>query len=102
MNRLVNSHGGNLVRTMQALDGFKAKYGYWPTELYLSSETIGTLKKHLTIDGYRHLSNFVTIVTTEAEGIVAKGHGADEFDYSREGWSEKQPEVSAAVLLGMD
>ena len=40
MNRFVKSTGGNLVRIGQAIDGFKTKYGYWPTALQIDAETL--------------------------------------------------------------
>lgn len=103
MNRSVTNHGGNLVRILQALDGFKGKYGAWPSELHISQDTIDTIKNfHLTASGYRRLNGFVNIVVSGKEDIIAKGAGRRIFNYSTEGWERPEPEVGVAELLGFD
>ena len=104
MERFVKSAGGNLVRIGQAIDGFKTKYGYWPTALQADEETLNTLKKyHLTEEGFKQLSGFVSITpVTSGVSIVASGIGGDKFDYSREGWSGDPLEVGVLRLLGFE
>lgn len=103
MSKLVVKHGGNLVRIMQALDGFKGKYGIWPSELHMSQDSIDTIARfHLSTEGYRRLTAFVNIVTSKKEVIIAKGPGRRTFNYGDEGWAGPSPEVGAAELLGMD
>lgn len=101
MNDLVKNHGGNLVRVMQALDGFRSKYGYWPIEIHLSREAIEALHYHLTSEGYRRLDGFIKILEIDEEKIITKGLHSDIFDYGREGWELSPPKISAAEFLGM-
>ena len=104
MEKFVKSSGGNLVRIGQAIDGFKTKYGYWPTALQVDVETLSMLKKHhLTEEGFKQLSGFVPITPVTGDvSIVTIGIGEDKFDYSREGLSGDPLEVGVLRLLGFE
>lgn len=104
MERFVKSAGGNLVRIGQAIDGFKTKYGYWPTALQIDAETLDMVKKyHLTDEGFKQLSGFVPITPVTGDvSIVTIGIGEDKFDYSREGWSGDPLEIGILRLLSFE
>jgi hypothetical protein len=55
---IVRNNGGDLVRMLGALNGFKATHGSWPTELPISRITFSNLKEHrLTELGFTLLEN---------------------------------------------
>ena len=57
---IVRNNGGDLVRMLKALNGFKAKHGSWPTELLISRITFSNLREHhLTELGFTLLENKV-------------------------------------------
>ena len=60
---IVRNNGGDLVRVLEALNGFKAKHGSWPTELLISRVTLANLKEHhLTELGFALLENRVRLL----------------------------------------
>jgi len=41
----VRNNGGDPVRMLEALNGFKAKHGSWPTELLIPRATLSNLEE---------------------------------------------------------
>lgn len=101
MTLFIKSHGGILVRVLEAINGFKSKHGFWPSEMHINSETLKALSEvHLTKDGLRKLSGFLSILANDEVGIVTKGPDGSYFDYGVEGWQSSPPEVKVEELLG--
>ena len=87
------AEGGMLVRVFQAIDGFKAKFGYWPTTLEFDAETIDFLESEIfTPQGMTKLRSKLTLSIGEANKMIARGKGRDTFDYGSEGWEFLRPE----------
>lgn len=98
---IVKNNGGDLVRVLEALNGFKAKYGSWPTELLISPITLANLKEHhLTKLGFTLLENKVRLVNTTKGKLASRDDSGRTFDYDSEGWSRDRPEEPAEVWLG--
>lgn len=78
----VLAEGGNLVRTLQALDGFFAVHGRWPTQLQLYPECLIDLATwHLTPTGFYRLQSKVRLHVERETRIVARDEQGREFDY---------------------
>lgn len=108
MNKTIKSPGGITVRVIEALNGFKRKYGYWPSKLMAESELITFLATtSLTPLGFFLLQSKVELVAGSRGDIVATGRGSDSFSYGNEGWqgapgSEGTEAVDARTWLGLD
>ena len=103
MAKLLKCTGGSLTRMLQAIDGFRAKHGCWPKEIWVHrEELVNICEYHLTEEGVRRLLGFVTIVPRDRSGVFAKGPGRRSFDYGKEGWGENQPVIRIAELLGLE
>jgi 8-oxo-dGTP pyrophosphatase MutT (NUDIX family) len=96
--------GGITVRFIEALNGFKTKYDYWPSVLEAEAETIAFLaSQSLTPLGFFLLQSKVDLRIGEQGKILAKGKCGDVFDYGDEGWqSENGHKHDARQWLGLD
>jgi hypothetical protein len=104
MNRTIKSRGGILVRSMEALNGFKTKYGYWPSVLEADAGTIAVLATEcLTPLGFFLLQSKIDLVEGGEGHILSKGEVGDVFNYGDEGWqSESGHRHDAQTWLGLD
>ena len=98
---IVRNNGGDLVRVLEALNGFKTKHGSWPTELLISRVTLANLKEHhLTDLGFALLENRVRLLAVGDYKLVSRDDSGRTFDYDSEGWSGGRLEEPAEVWLG--
>ena len=104
MNNTIKSPGGITVRLIEALNGFKTKFGHWPTTLEAGAETIAFLATtSLTPLGFFLLQSKVNLVTGEQGKIIAKGARGEVFDYGNEGWQNSDGHRhDARHWLGLD
>lgn len=103
MKKLVKNSGGALIRVIQAINGFKIKYGIWPSNIYINAESLEAIKSHhLTPDGFRRLNGFININSTREIVVIAKGPSRRSFDYGLEEFDHKKIEIGIAELLGFD
>ena len=87
MSKLVISMGSNFTRVMESIDGFRQKYGRWPTQLVLGKDILYYLKnENLTEEGYKKFSEKFQIIEGNDFDIIAKGLDNKYFDYACEGW----------------
>ncbi|MDI1270496.1 MAG: hypothetical protein PSV40_15520 [Polaromonas sp.] len=102
--KTIKSSGGITVRFVEALNGFKTKFGYWPEVLEAEAATIAVLATEcLTPLGFFLLQSKVDVVAGVEGRILAKGRNGDIFDYGEEGW--KTPDghrQDARSWLGLD
>lgn len=93
-------HGGNLVRTLQALDGFMATHGCWPTRLQMSPECLTDLAvHHLTPLGFYRLQSKVRLEVSDELKLIARDESGRSFDYGLHGWDVKNLGLSAREWL---
>ncbi|MDP4078336.1 hypothetical protein [Acidovorax sp. A1169] len=104
MNKTIKSQGGITVRFIEALNGFKTKFGYWPETLEVSPETLAMLATTcLTPLGFFLLQSKVELVINADEKILAKGARGETFDYGEEGWQSPDGHRHDALMwLGLD
>lgn len=97
MSKFVKSGGGTLIRCLEAINGFKRKYGIWPSHLHVDSGTLYALVNfHLTEEGLERLCGFITVVSKSNINIKATDPDNRTFDYSTEGWPD-DPNTDADI-----
>jgi hypothetical protein len=104
MNKTIKYPGGITVRFIEALNGFKTKFGYWPTTLEAEAETIAFLATtSLTPLGFFLLQSKVDLITGTQGKILVKGDRGEVFDYGEEGWQNPDGHKhDARQWLGLD
>lgn len=94
--------GGNLVRTLQALDGFFAVHGSWPTRLQIPRECLADLAQwHLTTTGFHRLQSKVRLDVVDEMKIVASDAQGRVFDYGEHGFEVTNTSLPARRWLGL-
>ncbi|MEJ8845804.1 uracil-DNA glycosylase [Variovorax rhizosphaerae] len=102
MSETIKNEGGLTVRFIEALNGFKTKYGYWPERLEADAGTICALATScLTPLGFFLLQSKLDVAEGMSDRILAMGHEGDAFDYGEEGW-QGEHRHDARVWLGLD
>lgn len=102
MNKTIKSPGGLTVRLVEALNGFRTKFGYWPTSVEMEASSIGVLATGcLTPLGFFLVQSKVDLVVGDDGKILAKGRNGDVFDYGDEGWRGEH-QHDAYTWLGLD
>jgi len=90
--QVAKAFGGQLSRVLETLNGFKDKYGHWPTKLRLPTPAYEALRdKHLTRAGFEALQSKLELVAGENEHLVAEDEAGLKFDYTNEGWLGAKP-----------
>lgn len=83
--------GGYLARLLETLNGFKEKYGHWPTRMHLPAPAVEALRgSHLTPLGFQLLKARLQLVDGRGDKLLAEDDAGLGFDYSKEGWSGKR------------
>lgn len=97
----VRGDGGLLVRAMQAVDGFRAKYGTWPTVLEIDPEWWEVLRDaHLGPAAEANVRKRLEIRTTP-EVLRAGDPAGRSYDYLREAWRWRHPGEPARHWCGI-
>jgi hypothetical protein len=92
--------GGYLARVLETLNGFKDKYGHWPTTIHLSPTALEALRSHhLTPCGFQTLQSKLDLIVGENEVLMAEDKAGLAFEYAKEGWSGKRPPKGADEWL---
>jgi len=98
MNKMIKDAGGILQRVIEALNGFRTKFGYWPKNLEMEAETLAVLSTQLlTPSGFFLMQSRLTISVCHEPRIVATGSDGDMFDYGTEGWSSPHGHTHSAL-----
>lgn len=91
--------GGNIVRTLQAIDGFYATFGEWPTHLQMSADHLATLvTHHLSPRGFFKLQSKIKLVVEDGN-LIASATSGRTFNYSLNGWDVHNTGLSAREWL---
>ncbi len=102
MNKTIKESGGITWRIIEAINGFRTKFGHWPTVLEADQETIAHLATvSLTPLGFFLLQSKIELHVGDALKILAKDDSGRVFDYGEEGW-QSEHQHDARQWLGLD
>jgi hypothetical protein len=101
---MIKDAGGIFQRVIEALNGFRTKFGYWPKRLEMEAESLAVLSTQLlTPSGFFLMQSKLTISVCHAPQIVATGNDGHMFDYGTEGWSSPHGHTHSALKwLGLE
>lgn len=96
-----NGHDKNWIRLCAAIDGFRVRYGRWPTRVRIFPESLADIRDHLfTPDDYAQITSKVALVADQA-AMIAEDVQGGSYDYGHEGFPSELPTPSAAEWLGV-
>ena len=96
-----NGADKNWVRLCAAIDGFRARHKLWPTTIRLGKREYKDLQWMFTKESFGKLAEKLRFVTIDL-GMAAEDHEGRKYDYAKEGFSKKQPDITAKEWLGVE
>jgi len=93
-----NGSDKNWVRFCAAIDGYRSRYEQWPSKVRLYSDVIRDLRIILGKDGFSALESKLKLIPDDAP-IIAEDEEGRKYSYGDEGFSYKDPDVSARDWL---
>jgi hypothetical protein len=97
-----NGHDKNWIRLLGAIDGFRVRYGAWPTRVRIFPASLSNIRDHLFSAGlYAKLTQKVQLIADEAP-FVAEDDAGNSYSYGAEGFPAKRPNPSARDWLGVE
>ena len=100
MAAMPNGHDKNWYRLCGALDGFRSRYGRWPTRVCLPSIIMNDLRNLFAGRDFLTLTSKLQFVLDDAR-IVAADEDGGKYSYGDEGFPDHRPNPSAAEWLGV-
>ena len=96
-----NGHDAGWVRLCGAVDGFRARYGCWPTRILLSPTALAFFRDELfTAEDYARITDKVQFVPREG-ALIAQDDFGRTYNYWADGFPKKPPSPSASEWFGV-
>lgn len=90
--------GNRLVMTV---DGFRQRFGYWPSRLILSGETLDSLQHDIFSERAWSMLNARLSVSPGSEGMInAEGLNGERFEYDGKQYTSTLTETAAQWIWG--
>jgi hypothetical protein len=84
-----------------AIDGFRTRYGCWPTRIRLFPGALDGLRDHvLTPEGFAVVASVVELVADESAPMVAERAEGESYNYGREGFPQPRPDEPVREWFG--
>lgn len=96
-----NGHDRNWVRFCAAVDGFRDRFGRWPSSVRLASGYGDDLRGLLSDESFRVLEEKLVLRSDERAHFIAEDEAGRKYDYSRERFPQDRPQPSAEEWLGV-
>jgi|APEBP8051073058_1049385.scaffolds.fasta_scaffold00344_27 hypothetical protein len=94
-------NAASLNRPLQCLNGFRAKFGVWPTQFVIGKGPYKLLKDaSLTPAGLKLLKEKVRLILCEGERYIALDNEGRAFNYGSEGWEHLNEGLSTQEWIG--
>jgi hypothetical protein len=95
-----NGHDKNFIRLCAAIEGFRVRYGKWPTNIRLFPGVLENLRSLFTQEDFAKLNSRVQLIPAEAS-IVAEDDEGNSYSYGGEGFPSRKSDISARTWLGV-
>ena len=83
-----NGDDATWVRVCAAIDGFRTRYGRWPTRVRLFAGALQNLQDHvLTPAGFEVVIGIVQLVADDQAPMVAEDATGESYNYGQEGFA---------------
>jgi len=96
-----NGHDRSWVRLCGAVDGFRVRYGRWPTRVRLFPGALENIRDYLfTPEDYAKITAKVTLIPDHAPMIAEDDTGAS-YNYGQDGFPTPSPVPPAREWFGV-
>lgn len=96
-----NGYGKNWIRLCAALEGFRARYGRWPSRIRIPELVAQELDELLTPAEYARILKKLAVISGD-EGIMAEDDAGVSYDYIKEGFSKLKKDARAEAWLEVE
>jgi hypothetical protein len=97
-----NGHDKNWIRLCAAMNGFRLRYGRWPTRVRIDPGSLADIRDQLfTAEDYAQIVAKVALVADQAAGMVAEDDEGGSYSYGQEGFPSERPRPRADEWLGV-
>ena len=91
----------NWIRLCAAIDGFRARYGRWPTRIRIWDLCLSNLRDNLfSPEDFAQIAAKLTFIE-EGQSVIAEDETGATYDYGTEGFSRIPVSLSAATWLNV-
>ncbi len=94
-----NSSDKNVVRLCAAINGFRLRFGEWPSVARLWPGCIDDLRYCLSPEGFANVQEKLRLVESDGILIRVEDNMGRSYDYESEGFPEDEPDIPAEVWL---
>lgn len=95
-----NGHDKNWVRLCAAVDGFRVRYGRWPTRVRMPAISMNDFRYLFDDRDILAITSKVRFVLDDAPMVAEDDEGA-RYSYGQEGFPDRQPEITARAWFGV-
>jgi hypothetical protein len=97
-----NGRDKNWVRLLGALNGFRARYGFWPTKVRIFPGALRNIREDLFSSRlFLELNQKVQLVGDDCP-FVAEDDQGNSYSYGKEGFVYHLPSPDARERLGLE
>ena len=91
----------NWIRFCAAVDGFRLRYGRWPTRVWLFPAALEDIRDHiLPPAAYERVACQVRLVPEADAPMIAEDDLGGRYDYGKEGFPSADPDIRAHAWFG--
>ena len=96
-----NGYDKNWVRLCGAIDGFKVRFGHWPSRILLPKDILGDLEHEVFTPGsMARIREKVSLMVQDAD-MVAQDEFGNQYSYGDEGFPKRRPKPDARQWFGV-
>lgn len=96
-----NGHDRNWVRICAAIDGFRLRYGRWPTRVRLLPATLADIRENVfRPKDYAKIIAKVDLIPDDS-GIIAEDDVGGSYSYGESGFPPSRPDPPAKEWFGI-
>jgi hypothetical protein len=97
-----NGSDKNYVRLCGAVDGFRVRYGRWPTTARLWPGCIDSLRHCLSEEGFARLSERLRLMEEQGATVMVEDEEGRSYDYGSLGFPPVAPDIFASDWIGAE
>jgi hypothetical protein len=99
---MVNGYDRNWVRACAAIEGFRVRYGKWPSRLRLFPVALEDLRDNVfSEESFGILCQRLDLVPAEHAAMVAEDEDGNSYSYGTEGMPNDELQARASEWLGI-
>jgi hypothetical protein len=96
-----NGESKNWIRFCAAIEGFRSRYGKWPSTVKVLDFFPDELERVLSEADHAKLLSKINVIGDDSP-FVAIDESGNSYDYGHEGFSEKESDIQASDWLDVN